>query len=212
MVKALGIFIKKGDNIFRTEAYIQWGNSDNIIGSVLMLNPGSAKLESKTFENNSPTHGEIIIDPTMKSLIKLVEEFHYGIENLEGRLYIYNLFPLQNTHNDDAVKKFQLLWNQNEGLVKSFPKERELLLEQFRKSPWILVGWGCGKSTNNLNLVKNKWMKLIEESGVPVIGKMGKGKLNFYHPRPHIQSQQIEYRNEIKEQYNRLLKNDYYKE
>lgn len=206
MVKALGTFIKKENNIFRTEAYIQWGNSDSILGSVLMLNPGSAKLQFKNCLNNSTTHDEIIIDPTMTSLIKLVEELYEKVEGLEGRLYIYNLFPLQNPSSKDAVKNFELLWKENEELVKSLPKKREILLDKFKKSPWILIGWGCGKSSDNLSFVKNEWLSLIKESGTPIIGKMGKDELSFYHPRPHIQSKQIEYRNEIKAQYNKIFK------
>lgn len=206
MVKALGTFIKKENNIFRTEAYIQWGNSDRILGSVLMLNPGSAKLQLKNYPNNVPTHGEIIIDSTMEALIKLVEELYEKVEDLEGRLYIYNLFPLQNPSSNDAINNFELLCKENEELVKSFPKERKTILDTFKKSPWILVGWGCGKSSDNLNFVKNEWLKLIKESGAPIIGKIGKDELSFYHPRPRIQSQQIEYRKEIKTQYDKIFK------
>lgn len=206
MVKALGTFIKKGENIFRTEAYIQWGNSNSILGSVLMLNPGSAKLQFPSLTSNSPISGEIIIDPTMEALIKLVEELHEKAEGFEGRLYIYNLFPLQNPRSSDAVKNFEVLWGENEQLVKSFPKKRDILLDRFKKSPWILIGWGCGKGSDNLNFVRNEWLSLIKESCTPIVGKMGKDKLDFYHPKPHLQSQQIEYREDIKAQYNEIFK------
>ncbi|WP_300379629.1 hypothetical protein [Clostridium sp.] len=208
MVKALGVFLKKEKNIFRTEAYIQWGKSDSVLGTVIMLNPGSAKLKFENCTTNSPTYGEIIIDPTMKSLIMLVEKIYEKVELLEGRFYIYNLFPLQNPCSNDAVKNFELLWKEDEELVKSFPKKKEVLLDKFRKSPWMLVGWGCGKSSDNLNFVKNQWLKLIKESGIPIIGKMGKDELSFYHPRPYIQHKQIEYINEIKEQYNKIFKSE----
>lgn len=171
-----------------------------------MLNPGSAKLQSENCTNNLLTSGEIIIDPTMESLIKLIEKIYEKTNGLKGRLYIYNLFPLQNPRSNDAVKNFEILWEKNEELVKSFPEKREIILDKFKKSPWILVGWGCGKSSDNLNFVKSEWLSLIKESGTPIIGKRGKDELSFYHPRPHIQSQQIEYRNEIKEQYNKIFK------
>ena len=48
-------------------------------------------------------------------------------------------------------------------------------------------------------------VKPVKESGVPITGKMGKTDLDFYHPRPQLQSQQIEYRKELKLQYNQLL-------
>ena len=208
MVKGQGTFIKKGKNIFRPEAYIQWGNSDSILGTVVMLNPGSAKLQFDKLPENSPVHGEIIIDPTMKAVIKLMEELHENTQDLEGRLYIYNLFPLQNPSSDDAVKNFEELWKENEQMVKSFPNKIEILRDRLDKSPWVLVGWGCGKSTGNLDRIKNKWLELIKESNTHIIGKQGKDKLAFYHPRPCIQSQQIEYRKEIKEQYDKIFKSE----
>lgn len=207
MGKAFGTFIKKGNSIFRTQAYIQWGNSESILGSVIMLNPGSAKLQIDNLPNNVPVNGEVIIDPTMETLTKLVEEFYEKSEGFEGRIYIYNLFSLQNPSSSDAVKNFEALWGQNEQLVKSFPMKREVLLDRFKKSPWILVGWGCGKSSDNLNFVKNEWLRLIKESGTQIIGKVGKNELDFYHPRPRIESQQIEYRKYIKEQYDKIFRN-----
>lgn len=34
-----GTFINKNNTFFRPEAYMQWGNSEDVIGTVLMLNP-----------------------------------------------------------------------------------------------------------------------------------------------------------------------------
>jgi hypothetical protein len=144
---------------------------------------------------------EIVIDPTMESLIKLIEELYENKEMIQGRLYIYNLFPLQNARSDEAIQLFEQLWNENELLVKSFPEKRNILLDQLKKSPWILLGWGCRKHSRNLNLVKKEWLSLVKQSGAPIIGKMEKSDLDFYHPRPHLQSQQIEYRKKLKVQY-----------
>ena len=67
-------------------------------------------------------------------------------ETIQGRLYIYNLFPLQNARSNEALQLFEKLWKENEPLVKSFPEKRNILLEQLKKSPWILLGWGCKHS------------------------------------------------------------------
>lgn len=206
-MKAVGTFIKKGSRIFRSEAYIQWGDTENIIGTVIMLNPGRARLKIERLEENQAIQDEIIIDPTMESLIKLIEELYENNLPIQGRLYIYNLFPLQNTQSDEAIRIFEQLWNENEPLVKSFPKERSALLNQFKNSPWILLGWGCGRSSENLDYIKEEWLKLARQSDAQIIGKKGRTNLDFYHPRPRLQPQQIEYRKDIKMQFKQLLNN-----
>ena len=84
MVKAFGTFIKKGNRLFRTKAYIQWGNTDNTLGTVIMLNPGSAKLQVDCLTEDTAVQDEISIDPTMASLIKLIEELYENKGNDTG--------------------------------------------------------------------------------------------------------------------------------
>ena len=76
--KAYGSFVKRGDHIFRTSAYIQWGESEKSIGSCLLLNPGSANFDKINSKLTTSLHtlgyadGEINTDPTM---IQLIEHF-----------------------------------------------------------------------------------------------------------------------------------------
>lgn len=203
-LNAYGTFIKKGDHLFRTEAYLQFGDKDNILGTVIMLNPGGAKLKAPITVENVEIHNEINIDPTMQALIQLMKMFYDSDEMLQGRVYIYNLFSLQNTKNNDAIKLFENLWYEKEPFIKGFPKEQEALLTHLQNSPWTLIGWGC-KSSKVLDIVRERWWQLIKQSNTPIIGKRGKSHLDFYHPRPQLVTQQIEYRNELKEQYSLLV-------
>ncbi|WP_139903447.1 hypothetical protein [Clostridium thermarum] len=49
MSKAImyGTFVKYGMGIYRPATYLQWGNSENIIGACVMCNPGIAALEAR---------------------------------------------------------------------------------------------------------------------------------------------------------------------
>lgn len=206
MIEACGTFIDKGSNTYRTSAYIQWGRSSKPIGTVLMLNPGSATLKYGGEKSDNKLSGQIKLDPTMIELVDLVQSI--GNDNIEGRLYIYNLFPLQNASKDSAIKDFNQLWSQNEILVRELPEERASLVKQFEGCPWVLIGWGCGNNSEALNYLKLEWLSIIKEAQVPVLGKIGKTVLDYYHPRPHLKSEQVLYKKEIREQYYSRLMNE----
>ncbi|MEH7344111.1 hypothetical protein V7122_09570 [Bacillus sp. JJ1532] len=46
-----GTFEKRGNYIFRKQAYLQWGDSTNIIGSIILLNPGGEKFEKEQWND-----------------------------------------------------------------------------------------------------------------------------------------------------------------
>jgi len=204
MIEAWGTFIDKGNHTYRTSAYIQWGQSSKPIGTVLMLNPGSATLKDSGENSDNELSGHINLDPTMKELVDLVQSMG-GNKSVEGRLYIYNLFPLQNGSKDSAIKDFNQLWSQNESLVRGLPGERTSLIKQLEACPWVLLGWGCGNNSEPLCYLKSKWLSIIKEAKVPVLGKIGKTEGDYHHPRPHLKSEQVLYKEEILEQYSRLL-------
>lgn len=207
MVEARGCFIRRGDNIFRTQAYIQWGNSTVRLGTVLMLNPGRAKLQVYDLPEDEPIEGVIDLDPTMETLIQLIEEMYQG-GNLEGRVYIYNLFTLRNSKSKEAIMEFERIYQVDKELLCGFPKKRQKLLEEIKQTPWFLIGWGCGEDTERLRHIKEEWLEVIKEAGVPILGKKGRSEYAWYHPRPQLLSNQILYREEIIKQYQQLTKRE----
>ncbi|MYL64185.1 hypothetical protein GLW07_12565 [Bacillus hwajinpoensis] len=136
---AYGSFKKAGGNIYRTSAYIQWGNSDKSLGACLLLNPGSAALEEsleEIFDKHGIASGSIrSTDPTMNQLIALVEKIYQSERVLSGRLDIYNLFNLQNTSAYEAINQFEELVRSGHYNIKgSVVSTKELQLH-----PWIIV-------------------------------------------------------------------------
>lgn len=187
---AYATFTKKGENIYRDSTYIQWGESSKSIGACLLLNPGSAKLEKDILtilDENKHASGQVTTDQTMKQLITFIERIHGENKAISGRIHIYNLFNLRNAQDVEAIDAFEALVNAKEiNIDDSLISEQEL-----RAHPWMLVGWGVAqkKKWTNIQLVKDKWRKLIKETGIPLIGIKHVKHDNYYHPSPPLVKQ-----------------------
>lgn len=96
---AYGTFKRRGNYIFRTETRLQWGSSNNPLGLIIMLNPGSSKLANPTqwkkFLDKDGDYEaidqELEMDDTMLAIAYILEQSH---PNLQGYLEIRNLFNL----------------------------------------------------------------------------------------------------------------------
>jgi hypothetical protein len=185
-VKAFGSFIKRDDNIYRTSAYLQWGDSTKSLGACLLLNPGSAKLTeelNRTLHSEGSASGLILTeDPTMQQLIRIVEELYNKESNISGQLHIYNLFNLQHGKNIEAIEKFEEIcksgiYNLEEPLVS---------VKELKTHPWILLGWGVENRNRwgNLQIIKEKWINRISQAGINSFGKKKEGSNDYYHPCP----------------------------
>ena len=108
-VKAIATFQLIGEEIYRTNTFIQFGTSRKSLGAVVMLNPGSSDLQGearkKLIMNGSHTD-KTTLDNTMKQLVQLMEATH---SKLEGRLHLYNLFYVRNTVGVEAIELFEHL-------------------------------------------------------------------------------------------------------
>ncbi|MDF0728928.1 hypothetical protein PY093_20150 [Cytobacillus sp. S13-E01] len=185
-VKAFGTFIKREDVIYRTSAYIQWGESTQSLGACLLLNPGSAilneDLNAKLHSDGSASGLIQTEDPTMQQLIQIVEEIYNNESNLSGRLYIHNLFNLKHGKNIEAIERFEELclsglYTLDESLVP---------IEELKLYPWILLGWGVEnrRRWKNLQRIKEEWIKRISKAGLYSFGKKKEGSNDYYHPCP----------------------------
>ncbi|MEK3976223.1 hypothetical protein [Psychrobacillus sp. FSL K6-1267] len=189
--RAYGSFVKRGEYIFRTSAFIQWGDSETSIGACLLLNPGSATLNNAlTYELD--TKGSVsgwvkTEDPTMQQLISIVEGVYGKDKPITGRFHIYNLFNLQNTKSQNAVDEL-------ESLVQTFRydiAESLASISELKEHPWILLGWGVKHESRwtKLEHIKKHWREQIEQSGVPTFGKKHTIRDDYYHPCPLIPTQ-----------------------
>ncbi|MCH6265111.1 hypothetical protein [Neobacillus citreus] len=201
--KAYGTFVKRGDNIYRTSAYIQWGNSEKSIGACLLLNPGSATLDKDliySLDTVGSASGWIKTeDPTMEQLISFIEKTHEKNQLISGRLHIYNLFNLQNTKSENAIDQFEELVSSGEYDIN----ESLVALDELVLHPWILLGWGVKQEIRwkNLQHIKGRWRERIVESKIPTFGKKHAKKNEYYHPCPLIPTQRPLILNELVELY-----------
>lgn len=193
--KILGTFTKSKGFIYRTNTYIQFGDSEEIIGSCVLCNPGSSRLEDmeeqrrlEEYEekDNYVVTGELKSDPTMKQLIKIL----MGTKSIEknGKFLIYNLFTLRNPKMEDAIKAFSQSNINLKLLYKDFEDYKSL------KSilPWILIGWGC-KDNPSLNKTKREWANYITDNNLKHNGYDHYQSPHYYHPLPNLVSKRIEY-------------------
>ena len=202
-VKAYGEFAKKGAHIYRKSAYIQWGKSKESLGACLLLNPGSATLNdelSLSLNSQGNASGKIKAeDPTMKQLNDIVENIYENDPSLSGRLYIYNLFNLQNTKAEKAIDLFERQVQCDEYQIN----DSLVTKDELQQHPWILIGWGINtkKKWANLELVKDEWLQLIRESGITIIGKKHEKSEDYYHPCPQLQRDRSKMVKELVEQH-----------
>lgn len=208
-VKAFATFQQVGEEIYRTNTYLQFGSSRKSLGAVVMLNPGSSQLKGearKKLSMNGSHTDETTIDETMRQLIQFMEMTH---SKLNGRLHIYNLFYVKKTNSKEAITLFEHLKN-----TGKYPTIFPPCLLELQQHPWILIGWGVEKKKSWMHFEREKarWLELINDSGVPYFGVLSKEN-EFYHPSPNnpdkaLRLQQLVAAYNEKIKLNTLLKNN----
>lgn len=183
---AFATFKTKGEYVYRTATYIQWGTSSASLGSCLLLNPGSSTPFRERPAPHRTVMGQIALDPTMHQLVKLTEAIYQPQTQqgkLEGRLHIYHLFSLQPPRATDAISLFEALLQTGEtALDEHIARSHELV-----KHPWMLLGWGClSRPSRPLASLKERWLQEIAAAGVPTFGKMCATGQNYCHPCPQL--------------------------
>lgn len=162
--KAIGTFRRRGPYIFRTEARLQWGNSNDPLGLIIMLNPGSSRLEDphrwakylNGLIDPDVFDEELYLDPTMQVVRRIMEKSH---PCLMGTLEIKNLFNLR---VDPAKAKPSI---EKYNIVRKEEIYNDLLHSEFRedevkKFPWIWLGWTIEKN-ERLDQRRNQVLKAI---------------------------------------------------
>lgn len=183
-VKAYSTFINEEGNIYRIDAYLQFGEGENILGACIMCNPGGARLSNerewqRVLNNNGvKVTGVNILDPTMEHLIRIIKEANGG--NVEGKFLIYNLFTLRNSKMDLFVKKIPSLYSK-----EVIRRDLETFTQNLKEVPFCILGWGCSDN-RYIKDEEKKWVTVIENNEVPYIGVLGKKQYDYYHIRPLI--------------------------
>ena len=164
-MKVYAEFIDDNGLLFRTKTLLQFGDSWDLIGSIVMKNPGSAKPEKKIDEEKtkdiSNFYGKEMDfinwfvsdgDSTMRD-IKPIFNGSYLNNNFElnGIIQIFNLFNICSKDVDFAYKKGNE--TQSNYLL---PNVDEMILN-FKNKP-VYIGFGnfyTNKKSKHIDFLKN---------------------------------------------------------
>jgi len=202
-VSAHGTFINKGGFTYRSEASIEWGDGESILGVLVMMNPGEAAPETKEsiglVKDGYVDRSPLKIDTTMRKIISIFEQSVFAEQPINGKLIIYNLFNLQKANSKEAVQTLRRL-KLDDPVLNSLSKDHDQIRKTLSMSPWVWIGWGC-KNDLSLRKLQKQWLHLIDEIGVYKFGIQGNHQLDFYHPHQWIPDRQQIYTIEILKQF-----------
>lgn len=115
-------YIEENGEGFRWRTLLQFGKSWNVIGSVVMKNPGTASPKEKVMDENCLAHllmfdavynewFEFKADSTMNCVGDLFA-YYYDKKNrdeLDGVIQIFNLFYLRDSNLEKAIEKNKIV-------------------------------------------------------------------------------------------------------
>lgn len=203
-MKAYGTFTKIGDYIYRTDTYLQFGETKDLIGACVLCNPGSAKafedsIEKRLLSFQGP--GNLVIndvrlkeDATMNQIKNILEGI-FSVD-VKGTFRIYNLFTLKEPKMNIAIKLKKSNELNEEMLYKDFEDFNKLQLDDEKI---LLRAWGVDDA-KILRDLKRDWDRLISNTKAKKLGKF-KEESQYYHPLPRLQDHKIAFVEYIIDQY-----------
>lgn len=167
--RAIGTFRRRGPYIFRTEARLQWGDSSNPLGIIIMLNPGSSKLANssrwQSFEcatkDGDVIDQELELDETMKAVNLILKQSH---PKLDGYLEVRNLFNLRTDRSkaEEAINTYKEV--REKRIYEDVLHSKFDDLDSF---PWIWTGWTVNPSP------------IIKQRKIHILKRLPQGKQRF---------------------------------
>ena len=171
---------------YRRKTILQLGEGVDLIGSAVLINPGSAtpiegKVDTKVikafFRKNHETQPvdisswrEFNIDPTMHQLSKIFTgEYLQKGKELNGIIQLFNCFYYKTPNLEKALKNFDIDsdFNFNESAY-------------FLDKP-VYFGWGNKGKKGELKSIAQKIFTEYDISNTPIYDREF-GKNSFYHP------------------------------
>lgn len=171
-MKIYAEFINDESLMFRTRTLIQFGDSWDLIGSIIMKNPGSAKpgnkIDSKISDSLSKFYNEKINfedwyvsngDPTMRDIAPIFNGNYVNKDiELKGVIQIFNLFNICSPNVDFAYKN----GNKTQSIYL-LPNIDEMILD-FRNKPVYLgfYNFYTNKKSNHYSFLQESANKIFE--------------------------------------------------
>ncbi|NLK67237.1 MAG: hypothetical protein GX282_07175 [Campylobacteraceae bacterium] len=218
-MKAYARFIKKDDIVYRINTILQFGDSWNHIGNIVLANPGSSNIISeisddidielsKFFKKLKKEYSreywfECKSDPTMKQVKKIFNGWYVDdIFALNGTVQLFNSFNVRNPKLDEAIISVKY----DDSLLFS-----EGIEKYFNEKPTY---FGFSRAVIN-NKTLNKRIKNIFYNSSDKIRALYKKNFennSFYHPMYVNRSYNIDffkdYKNEVLIPFKDLVKNE----
>lgn len=167
-MKVFARYYTEEDKTYRLSTILQFGDSWDLIGSVVLLNPGSAepksRLDDDTLEKLSQHIGEQAVskewfefssDQTMKNIEKVFSGEKFGNKKeLNGTIQLFNLFNTRNPHSVDAKLKNK---DDESVYVSSILTE----MKNFRNKP-VYLGWGRLQDKDLKDIAKKVFSEVVK--------------------------------------------------
>lgn len=167
--KVYGEFFVENELEYRTKTILKIGNSWDLIGTIIMKNPGSAFPTNKIQETDyteikEKFYHEISIDNwfefkadnTMSRISEIFNGKYIGKNaELNGVIIIYNLFNIRDAKIQNAVRKAN-----TSNSVHLLPKSAEVIEHSQKKPIYLGFNW---EYTNKKNLHKFKLENFANE-------------------------------------------------
>lgn len=150
-MKVFAEFFEENDIQYRTKTLLQFGNSWDLIGTIVMKNPGKAFPTNKIEENllvqikghfsklmvNETNWFEFNSDSTMRQVENLFNGYYIGKSfELNGVIQIFNLFNIRERKIEIAK---ELLKNNNSKYL--YPNNDEVINSFQNKPVYLSFGW-----------------------------------------------------------------------
>jgi hypothetical protein len=196
-IKVYADFTQENGNDYRKKTLLQINGGTKLLGSAVLINPGSAKPLSdncdETFisqffktnhaekTNDLKNWKEFSVDPTMKQLVKLFDGTYAtgSPTKLEGVIQLFNCFYLMEKDLKKALEwyKQQITNNPEEPQKNTFQEDK-----YFKDMP-VYFGWGkTGKTDNKIKDTAQNIFKKYQQKQTSIYNTSFEDT-SFYHPR-----------------------------
>lgn len=176
---------------YRWRTLLQFGTSWEVIGSIVMVNPGTSSpltpdqpikddelLRHLHLFDSDDNWYEYTDDPTLRfvrTLFRMYQETQYGNSELNGVIQVFNLLNIRESNLKEALEK-------NQEVVHPFSKTVDKDITQLIAP--VYLGWG--KSMKNIPYLREDEEKFFNVVYNEMDGKYlhaDFNKNNFYHPQ-----------------------------
>lgn len=185
-MKVYAEFIKEDEKVYRKKTLLHFGDSTDLIGSAILINPGqSTPIIEKNLNNdfvkkfyveNHNINEKIenwhlaSIDSTMGQLKKIFDGWYIGQnKELNGVIQLFNCFYYKDQNLEKALSNFskdsKFVFNEHE-LLKNKP---------------VYFGWGIVGKDGLLNVIAKQIFETYDHTVTPIYEKEFE-KNCFYHP------------------------------